>query len=65
MSEKLGYTCPCGHWNAAGSGWAAAHWDLELKHTCQKCGQKNIIQSGEFLREDTWPRGETLLGSNL
>lgn len=48
--DPLGYTCDCGHWNPCGSAWAAAHWDMELVHTCGGCGRRNIIESGEWIR---------------
>jgi hypothetical protein len=48
MDEKIGYTCPCGTFHEAGV-WGAAHWHIELIHTCQSCGRVNTIESGEVL----------------
>ena len=45
----MGYKCKCGHWNPCQSGWAAAHWDIELLHFCEGCKKQNIIKSGKWL----------------
>lgn len=46
---ELGYTCPCGKYHQA-SAWAAAHWYIRLKHTCDTCRRINDIKSGIVLK---------------
>lgn len=48
--SKLGYTCTCGQWWAAG-GWAAAHWHIDLIHHCTECGRTNVINDGVVVGE--------------
>lgn len=47
MSEKIGYTCSCGHFNPA-DAWASAHWFEVLLHTCKGCGVENQIKDGDI-----------------
>lgn len=37
-----GFTCECGEFHEFGV-YAAAHYDIELLHTCPKCSKKHII----------------------
>lgn len=48
MSDELGYTCSCGHFNKAGM-WAAAHWSEVLMHKCEGCKMTNFIKEGEVV----------------
>lgn len=48
--EKLGYTCTCGQFWAAGA-WGAAHWHIDLIHRCTECGRTNVINEGVVIGE--------------
>jgi hypothetical protein len=48
MKREFGYTCKCGKFHEP-DGYAAAHWDIKLTHTCTECGAVNTIQSGDLL----------------
>lgn len=45
MSEPKGFTCKCGEEHVFGV-WVAAHWDMELLHTCPKCGRQSKVCQG-------------------
>lgn len=40
-----GYTCRC-ETIYLHTSYVYAHWDLELTHTCGKCGRKNTLLRG-------------------
>lgn len=40
-----GYICVCGAFNQF-AVWVFAHWGIKLIHTCDKCGQRNIVIRG-------------------
>lgn len=40
------YTCKCGKVHVYPT-WVYAHWDLELRHTCDGCGRVNILHKGK------------------
>lgn len=48
MTEELakGYAChTCGEWHAF-PAYVYAHWDLLIKHTCDRCGALHDIVRG-------------------
>lgn len=43
--EPSGFVCECGKFHKFGM-YVAAHWDLELTHTCDECGRQHRIVCG-------------------
>ena len=50
--KKYGYICFCGEWHEA-DAYAAAHWHIELVHTCSNCNRVNTICEGQVVTSES------------